>query len=231
MSSPKPRQSDVLAVEAPLDYEALHRDDIRQALRQVQVEARKKAFSGAVQPRDNNLTRVLSTKGFVDDLPKQSMPKAFVQKTPAKGSMIILGRRSGIIKQELGRGGYGKVVLMESKDDAEVDVVAVKAQAPTDCLALEYVILKAAEERVGPHCESFFPYPKALSFISLADGGLLGMTTGSKSGINLVDLANVYQAATNPSPGPPEMIAIHYTIRMLKHIEALHWHGKILVRH
>jgi hypothetical protein len=226
---PKVRQSDVLGVKASLDYSELHKNAIRLALRKVQVEAREMACSGAVRPRDSNLTRVLSSKGYMDSLPDQSVPRALLQMTTAKGSKITLGGKFGFVKEELGRGSYGKVVLMESKDDDvdEVNVVALKAQAPLDCLALEYVILKAIQDRVEPHCKTHFPYPRALSFVSLANGGLLGMTHGSQSGLNLVDLANFYKVKEGASV--PEMVVIHYTIRMLKHIEALHWHGKILV--
>lgn len=187
------------------------------------------ACSGAVRPRDSNLTRVLSSQGYMDSLPDQSVPRALLQMTSAKGSKITLREKVGFVKEELGRGSYGKVVLMESKNDDEdgVNVVALKAQAPLNCLALEYVILKAVQERVEPHCKTRFPYPNALSFVSLANGGLLGMTHGSQSGLNLVDLTNFYKVKEGVSV--PELVVIHYTIRMLKHIEALHWHGKILV--
>jgi hypothetical protein len=222
---PNARQSNVLGVKVSLDYRELHKDDIRQALRKVQVEAREMAFRSAVCPRDSNLTRVLSAKGYMDSLPKQSIPRALLQETSAKGSKITLGDRTGFVKEELGHGLYGKVVLMESKDD-DVGVVALKAQVPIDCLALEYIILKAVEERVEPHSGSYFPYPRALSLFSLANGGLLGMTSGSQSGLNLVDLVNVYK---NVGSTVPELVALHHTIRMLKHIVALHWQGKILV--
>lgn len=52
------------------------------------------------------------------------------------------------------------------------------------------------------------------------------MTAGSKNGMNLVDKSNIYKVREG---GPvPELIAMHYTARMLKHIELLHWHGKML---
>lgn len=181
-----------------------------------------------MRPRDNDLTRVLSTKDYVDDLPKVSMPRALLQSKSAKGAKIILGDRRGVVKEELGKGAYAKVVLLKPEIDANVGVVAVKAQAPTDCLGLEYVILKAIEERVEPYCKKGFPFPRPLSFVSVANGGLLGMTNGSQSGINLVDLVNVYKVLEDTSV--PELIAFHYTILMLKIMEALHWHGKILVR-
>lgn len=165
----------------------------------------------------------------MDDLPKLSLPRALLQATSAKGAVISLGDRRGLVKEELGKGTYGKVVLLESMNDSTVGVIAVKAQAPTDCLGLEYVILKAVEERVELHCEGQFPFPRALSFVAVANGGLLGMTNGSQSGINLVDLVNVYKVLEDTPV--PELIALHYTILMLKIIEALHWHGKVIVSH
>ena len=82
----------------------------------------------------------------MDIPPKQSIPRALVQKTSAKGSKITLGDRTGFVKEEQGRGSYGEVVLVESKDD-DIRVVALKAQAPMDCLALEYIILRRPSKR------------------------------------------------------------------------------------
>jgi hypothetical protein len=197
------------------------------ALRQLQVEARQNAIRGAVSPRDFDLTRVLSTKGYVDDLPKHSLPRTLLQATSAKGALVSVGDLRGVVKEELGKGLFGKVVLMESKDDPTVNAIAVKAQAPTDCLALECIILKAVEERVEPYCRSHFPFPRALSFVSVSNGSLLGTTTTEAPYINLVDLINVYKVLEETPV--PELIALHYTILMLKIIETLHWHGKILV--
>ena len=82
----------------------------------------------------------------MDILPKQSIPRALVQKMSAKGSKITLGDCMGFVKKELGHGSYGKFVLVESKD-VNVGVVALKAQAPIDCLALEYIILRRPSKR------------------------------------------------------------------------------------
>ena len=51
------------------------------------------------------------------------------------------------------------------------------------------------------------------------------MSAGSSSGINLLDMVNVYKLKKEPIP---ELIAIHYTSRMLLHTEILHAVGKIL---
>jgi hypothetical protein len=217
--------------EGAVDYIALHKDDIRSSLRKLDQEARKNStrrpFSRDSEEMD--LGSMLSTRGTVRDLPTQAMPRALRKKTSTQGSEIIVGSKSGVIKHELGRGSYGVVVILET-DNADCGVVAVKAQAPTDCLAWEFEVMRRLKERVSPHFTSTpaapFPFPEPFSFVSLADGGLLGMTAGSTTGMNLVDIVNVYKTCEG---GPvPELIAIHYTARMLKHIETLHWHGKIL---
>mmetsp|Transcript_17397 Transcript_17397/g.42616 ORF Transcript_17397/g.42616 Transcript_17397/m.42616 type:complete len:297 (+) Transcript_17397:3467-4357(+) len=105
------------------------------------------------------------------------------------------------------------------------EVMAVKSQTPTSCLALEYQCLRRLEERVGSN-HGFHPFPKPLSFVSLADGGILSMTAGSKSGLNIVDLANIYRVKLGETV--PELVALHYTSRMLKHVETLHRQGRIL---
>jgi len=43
--------------------------------------------------------------------------------------------------------------------------------------------------------------------------------------MTLVDVVNYHKKAGVPVP---ELLAIHYTVKMLLHIECLHWHGKIL---
>ena len=52
------------------------------------------------------------------------------------------------------------------------------------------------------------------------------MSAASESGLNLVDVVNMYKAKLGENV--PELLAIHYTARMLNHLEMLHWHGKIL---
>lgn len=217
--------------EGAVDYIALHKDDIRSSLRKLDQEARKNSarrpFSRDSEEMD--LGSMLSTRGTVRDLPTQAMPRSLMKKTSTQGSEISVGSKSGVIKHELGRGSYGVVVILETDND-DCDTVAVKAQAPTDCLAWEFEVMRRLKQRVSPHHTSNpaspLSFPEPISFVSLGNGGLLGMTAGSTTGMNLVDIVNVYKKCEG---GPvPELIAIHYTARMLKHIETLHWHGKIL---
>ena len=69
------------------------------------------------------------------------------------------------------------------------------------------------------------PFPKAFSYVKYDNGALLCTSAGSSSGINLLDLVNVYKLKKEPIP---ELIAIHHTSRMLLHVETLHSVGKIL---
>jgi hypothetical protein len=52
------------------------------------------------------------------------------------------------------------------------------------------------------------------------------MTAGSHSGMNLIDVVNTYKKIMG---NVPELIAIYYTSRMLKHLETLHQNGRVLV--
>jgi hypothetical protein len=52
------------------------------------------------------------------------------------------------------------------------------------------------------------------------------MTAGSDSGMTLIDVVNTYKKITG---NVPELLAIYYTSRMLKHLELLHRYGKVLV--
>jgi hypothetical protein len=60
-----------------------------------------------------------------------------------------IGKHSGVVRNELGRGAFGVVVLMDVEDVSRGETIAVKAQSPTDCLAWEYELLKLLEDRVG----------------------------------------------------------------------------------
>jgi checkpoint serine/threonine-protein kinase len=129
--------------------------------------------------------------------------------------------------RELGRGAYGVVVLMDLRDGSGdgTDTIAVKAQAPTDCLAWECEVLRRLQVRTNEKVGTY-AFPTPFSFISLADGAILSMTAGSGTGFNLVDLTNIYKLKLGEHV--PELVALHYVSRMLRHLEQLHWHGKIL---
>ena len=132
--------------------------------------------------------------------------------------------------------------------------LALKVQTPTSCLAHEHNMLRILEERIPfddggsgsrrrgsrkrrsssgsasgnsstmtesvPH-----PYPRAFSYVQFDNGALLGMSSASSSGVNLIDVVNAYLRKKEPIP---ELIAIQYTSRMLLHLEKLHCVGKIL---
>ena len=140
---------------------------------------------------------------------------------------VQIGKHIGIMCRELGRGAYGVVVLMDLKGDSEdgADVIAVKAQTSTAVLAWECEILRRLEGRAKEKVTTY-AFPSPLSFISLADGGILSMTAASRTGFNLVDLANIYKLRLGEHV--PEIVSLHYVSRMLRHLEKLHWHGKIL---
>ena len=174
-----------------------------------------------------SLLSLLTMSGETYHLPHLLLPREFRSKRVSARTKVAVGKHSGFVCKELGRGAYGVVVLMDVGEEKYQDTIALKAQSPTDCLAWEYEILRRVEERVAPK-DRAYGFPRALSFMSLADGGLLSMTAASKTGLNLIDLANVYRVKLGETV--PEIIALHYTSRMLKHLEILHWHGKILVR-
>lgn len=205
-----------------VEYVATHDHDIKMALR------RLRASSSVASNSRAPLWSLLSQEGEVYDLPHLVLPRAFRGKTVQGKTEINIGKHSGVVRSELGRGAYGVVVLMDVETHPEQSTIAVKAQSPTDCLAWEFEILRSVEQRIGSKESGSGPFPRALTFLALADGGVLSMTAGSKSGLNLVDLVNLYKVKLGEPV--PELIALYYTSRMLKHLETLHWYGKILVR-
>jgi hypothetical protein len=204
-----------------VDYASIHERDCRVALRRLQS-------SSLVPDSRIPLQSLLSVAGNSFHLPHVLVPRVLRRKSliPSKIELSI-GKYSGLVSNELGRGTYGVVVLMEAEESSDDGIIAVKAQTPTSCLALECVVLQRLEERIASRQSKTYPFPRPLSFVSLADGAIFSMTAGSRSGLNLVDLANIYKLKLGEPV--PELIALHYTSRMLNHIEMLHWHGKILV--
>lgn len=207
--------------ENAINYTITHEHDSRVALRSLQA-------SSLVPNSRITLQRLLSSSYNSFHLPHIVLPRIFRKRNTIPSNIeLSIGKYSGFVSSELGRGAYGIVVLMESEEGDDKSLLAVKAQTPTSCLALEYTILCRLMERLSPKQDRLYPFPRPLSFLSLADGGIFSMTAGSKSGLNLIDLANIYTIKLGESV--PELLVLHYTSRMLKHIELLHWYGKILV--
>jgi hypothetical protein len=219
----------MLLAEMAIDYPTCHKNDV------VSAAARLKEQSCKFPPNRRSLYKILQSGNNVYDVPSHKLLEAL--RLPkqggvpvAPGTEIRFGKSSAIVKRELGRGSYGRVALLEPDPSCQQQLVALKAQSPTNCLAWEFEILKKVQRRIGPqYQQGSFPYSVPLSYISLFDGALLAMTAASSSGFNLVDLANVYRSPQH-NRTMPEDVVMHYTAKMLLRVEEVHWHGKILVR-
>ena len=188
-------------------YERRHKQDMESAMRECMAEA------------------AASRSQFtIFDNRKKSMPKALLRQSFTAGTKIDLsGRVTVIISNELGRGVYG-VVLLCNDETGESD--ALKVQAPIGSLAHEYSILLRIEDRMELNASDFYPFPRSLALYAYSEGGLFSMTAGSNSGMTLIDVVNTYKKITG---NVPELLAMYYTSRMLKHLELLHRYGKVLV--
>ena len=152
-------------------------------------------------------------------------------RSPSKttiGLNISLLNDNFVVKNELGRGAHGTVLLCNNMKDTDV---ALKVQSPTGCLAHEFHILCCIEKRLkskrGLKMITTNIFPGPLHFVAHGDGGLLAMTTASRSGINLIDLVNLY--LTKEGSQVPELIVLYYVSQMLQHLEILHSKCNILV--
>lgn len=207
-----------------VDYCKKNKQDLKDATKRL-----KQAASGRVGQK-TSLIQILAAK-TVYNISNYVLPRPFRRKLLEKGSEIKIGSTKGTVKQELGRGTYGVVVLLDIDEEGSSETMAVKAQPHVESLAHEYEMLQKIEDRIGhqySHKENQsdpFPFPNPMSFVALADGGLMGMTAASESGLNLVDLVNTYQ---EQGWKMDDLVALHYMARMLHHLELLHWHGKIL---
>lgn len=212
----------MVACAKAIDYIEVHRLEIQMATERVKSNAHGHLGTGC-------LSKALATKRLICDCPTEVIPRKFkLKELDAGKEKIKIGRCSGEA-QELGRGAYGVVALLEASSGKDRGTIAVKVQKPVGSLAFEYDLMEKIEQRVGCRFDSSSApaFPSPLSFVFLADGALLGMTACSRSGLNLVDLVNIHQLRLGGYV--PEILALHYTARMLHHIEILHWHGKILV--
>lgn len=211
-------------IKRAVDYRELHRNDTKTAAKRLRERG-----SGCT-PTQASLFDALSTTGLIYDLSTHVVPRSLKGKQLIDGTQVKVGNCCASLKQELGRGVYGVVALLEIPGRSDMNKIAVKSQSPLQCLAWEYEILEKLVNRTREcwkEVASAFPFPNPISFVNHADGAILGMTAASSSGLNLVDLVNVYTVKLGEKV--PEIIALHYTARMLNHLEVLHWHGKILV--
>jgi len=247
----EPRFGDISRIATPgehfdtinkiaISYDILHEKNINRALLEAMDDARDDAIYQPQSSCDDDTG--LLTQGIVLDRRDNSLPKNLLFKSPTKGTKISIGGKMISVAHELGRGAYGVVLLcnrLKGNENSRM-TVALKVQSPTGCLAWEYSVLKRLNQRLPQNrlkesgaswntCldgRNSSPFPEAFFFAAYNNGGLLGMTAGSLSGINLVDVVNANKI--NGGGPVPELIAMHYTTRMLSHIELLHWHGKML---
>jgi hypothetical protein len=204
-------------------YPSIHERYMRQALESIE----KKAITNPT----NIAFSTLSRSGFVCHLPKVRIPATLQTETRlVEKAEVQLGDENGIgvVRAELGRGKHRGVVALLALDEnsAGASAVAVKVQPATGLLAFEYEILQKIETRVGGS-DAAASFPRPLAFLSLENGALMSMTARSMSSMNLVDLSKFYGSRRRGAL--PELIALYYTARMLRHIKVLHKRGKILV--
>lgn len=207
-----------------IDYLSLHHRNMTDSVNRVKLNA-----SGSL-PDAKSLSNALSSRLMNYDLPTHVLPRPLKRGTFQPGTQLTLGCSTATVDRELGRGAYGVVVLLKDAGQFNTGAIAVKSQSPIGCLAWEYEILKKVEDRVRKSSQQVagrLPFPSALSFVSVADGAMLAMSAGSRSGLNIVDLVNVYAKLGEQVP---EIVALHYTARMLHHLGVLHWHAKVMVR-
>ena len=208
--SSAPKTKSRVGQTKPVDYKACHNESMESAMQMCMRAAAKS-----------------STKFQIFDHRQESLPKALLRKSFSSGvSIDLLGGETATIIHELGRGVHGVVLLCNvscrgEEDEGQSD--ALKIQAPIGSLAHEYSILSKAGERIQPDLHGFYPFPRPQALYAFSEGGLFLMTAGSDSGMTLVDVANTFRGNV------PELIALYYTSRMLRHLEALHQVGKILV--
>ncbi len=194
-----------------IEYTILHRKSTETALRSCMKAAK-------------------SHSGFsIFDHRGKPLPKALLRKSFTSGTNVdFLGGESATIVNELGRGVYGVVLLVDvSSEESNIESQrrALKIQAPIGSLAHEYSLLLEVEKRVQPDSSGFYPFPRSEALYAFSQGGLFMMTAGSESGMNLIDVANTYKKIMG---NVPELIAIYYTSRMLRHLESLHEEGRVL---
>ena len=151
---------------------------------------------------------------------KSNLPRGLKGNVKSKMKFQVTNGEYVIINK-LGSGCFGTVLLCLNL--ASKEQIALKIQKEVDSLAWEFEILNRINRRIGPNLKHLFPTTKHLT--GFLNGAILGMTAASRTGVNLLDVVNVYNCSV------PELLVVHYTARMLKHIETLHLSAKVLVSH
>ena len=189
-----------------LDYNVLHKCDTESALEEI-LNGRAQSF----------------TRNTIHCHVDQPLPRC-LSKVTKKGGTVKIDGMDCNVKYKLGSGSYGTVFLCESNEDERF---ALKVQRPPHlgCLAWEFRVMEKLKRRLSTHSREgdVYEFPTARSISVFSDGAALQMTAGSHSGLNLLDVVNFHKGNI------PELIAIHYTHRMLCHLETLHLTGKFLV--
>jgi hypothetical protein len=156
------------------------------------------------------------------------LPTGLNRSKPTLGLKISLLNDKFLVQNELGRGAHGTVLLCSNTKD---EYVALKVQSPTGCLAHEFHILSCLEKRMKSKgyfdAQSTNMFPRPLHFVAHGDGSLLAMTTASRSGLNLIDLVNLYHKLEGGQV--PELLVMFYVSKMLQYLAILHSRCSILV--
>ena len=215
--------------EGPIPYTERHDLDVRQAL------DRLSRTSEDFPRHKKSLFSILSEEDKVYHMAGHLVPRCLrlgkKSSRIGQNEEIRVSKSHAILQKELGRGSYGVVALLQKAHEADSsEQVALKAQAPSGCLAWEYEILRKLRMRLKSKAKHGVPFPCPMAYLGLEDGAMMAMSAVSHSGITLLDLVNNYKSTDHVGGDTmPEILAIHYTCRMLHHIELLHSRGKILV--
>ena len=193
-----------------VDYDSKHKRDMESALRECMNIASKSSCD----------LQIFDYRG-------KQIPRELLRKSFCNGFTIdLFGGRTVKIIHELGRGVHGVVLLCADESTKEYQNDALKIQAPIGSLAHEYSILLRLEEKINLDSSGFYPFPQPQALYAFSEGGLFVMSAGSDSGMTLLDVVNTCKKSIG---NVPEILAIYYTTRMVKHLECLHRDGKILV--
>ena len=198
-----------------IDYDTLHDRDVEEA-------KIKLCGTGGVRPKRKISNVCLNLN--------QTTPRCLVR-TSKKGGKVNLGGTDFDVRYQLGKGCFGTVFLCEVKSEKaskQNSCFALKVQRPVGCLLWEFLVLKMLQQRLSccnnsKYAKGSLTMPAAYALSIYSDGGVMRMTAGSHSGLNLLDIVNFYKGNV------PELIAIHYTHRMMLQLEILHLECKFLV--